>query len=117
MSLGIVKLVVVVNKMDESSVKWSKDRYKEIQEALSPFIQNCGYNLQTDVQWVPVSGLTGANIKDPVPTTTCNWYNGPSLIDIIDNLALPHRDPNGPIRIPILDKMKDRGVVVFGKIE
>jgi len=26
-SLGMQKLVVVVNKMDEASVKWSKDRY------------------------------------------------------------------------------------------
>jgi peptide chain release factor subunit 3 len=38
-------------------------------------------------------------------------------LDILDNLELPPRDPNGPIRIPILDKMKDRGVVVFGKVE
>ena len=27
------------------------------------------------------------------------------------------RDPNGPIRVPVLDRMKDRGIVVFGKVE
>lgn len=37
-SLGIYKLVVVVNKMDEPSVKWSKDRYNEIITALKPFL-------------------------------------------------------------------------------
>ena len=69
------------------------------------------------MKWVPVSGLTGDNIVEVVSPTTCNWYTGPTLIDIIDNIELPHRDPNGPIRIPILDKMKDRGVVIFGKVE
>jgi peptide chain release factor subunit 3 len=38
-SLGIQKLIVLINKMDESSVKWSKDRYNEIITALTPFIQ------------------------------------------------------------------------------
>jgi peptide chain release factor subunit 3 len=37
-SLGIHKLVVVVNKMDEPSVKWSKDRFTEILSSLKPFI-------------------------------------------------------------------------------
>ena len=37
-SLGIHKLVVAVNKMDEASVKWSKDRYSEIVRDLKPFI-------------------------------------------------------------------------------
>jgi peptide chain release factor subunit 3 len=52
-----------------------------------------------------------------VNKNVCNWYNGPALIDILDGLELPKRDPTGPIRVPILDKMKDRGIVVFGKIE
>lgn len=28
-----------------------------------------------------------------------------------------HRNNAGAIRIPILDKMRDRGAIVFGKIE
>ena len=36
---------------------------------------------------------------------------------MLDKLQPPQRDPNGPIRIPILDKMKDRGVIAFGKVE
>jgi len=116
-SLGIQKLVVVVNKMDESTVKWSKDRYTEIKDQLTPFISQCGYDPIKDVSWIPVSGLSGENLKDTVPQTTCNWYKGPSFMDLINTLDLPARDPNGPLRIPLLDKMKDRGVVVFGKIE
>ena len=37
-SLGIYKLVIVINKMDEPTVKWSKDRYNEIVTALKPFL-------------------------------------------------------------------------------
>jgi peptide chain release factor subunit 3 len=103
--------------MDESSVKWSRDRYDEIKNNLSPFIENCGFNLERDTVWIPVSGLSGDNLKDVVDKKVCNWYNGPALIDILDDLELPKRDPTGPIRIPILDKMKDRGIVVFGKVE
>ena len=32
-------------------------------------------------------------------------------------MEVPPRDPEGPLRIPILDKMRDRGTVIFGKVE
>jgi peptide chain release factor subunit 3 len=103
--------------MDESTVKWSKDRYEEIRTCLTPFISSCGFDAEKDIFWVPVSGITADNLKDKVDKKVCNWYNGPTLLEILDDLELPKRDPNGPIRIPILDKMKDRGIVVFGKVE
>lgn len=116
-SLGIYKLVIAVNKMDEASVKWSKDRYSEIIAALKPFLQGCGYDPEKDCSFVPISGLSGDNIKESVSKSTCNWYSGPTLLQILDDLEVPPRDPEGPLRIPILDKMKDRGTVVFGKVE
>lgn len=116
-SLGMQKLIIVVNKMDESSVKWSKERYEEIKEALTPFLGTAGFDVEKDVFWLPVSGISGDNIKDRVDKKVCNWYNGPSLIEILDDLEIAKRDPEGPIRIPILDKMKDRGIVIFGKVE
>lgn len=116
-SLGIYKLVVVVNKMDEPSVKWSKERFTEIVTSLKPFLTSTGYDAEKDIVFVPVSGLNGTNIKDPMPDGICNWYQGPTLVELLDNLEVPPRDPEGPLRIPILDKMKDRGTVVFGKVE
>jgi len=73
-SLGIYKLIVVVNKMDEPSVKWSADRYNEIVTALRPFLMQSGYNPDTDCVFVPVSGLCGDNIVKPAEKNTCNWY-------------------------------------------
>lgn len=84
---------------------------------MKPFVAQCGYDPEKDVVFVPISGLNGDNIKEPVAKTVCNWYQGPTLIEILDNLEIPPRDANGPLRIPILDKMRDRGTVVFGKVE
>lgn len=52
---------------------------------------------------MPISGLTGANLLNHVGDK-CPWYTGPTFIEIIDNMAIEQRDPNGPLRIPILDK-------------
>jgi len=62
-SLGVQKLVIVINKMDDA--KWSKARYDEIQKGLKPFLNKTGYT-DDDLIWVPIAGLTGANILEPV---------------------------------------------------
>jgi peptide chain release factor subunit 3 len=46
-TLGIQKLIVLVNKMDEPGVKWAKERFDEIEGKLSPFLKKCGFNLKT----------------------------------------------------------------------
>lgn len=71
-SLGVQKIVVVVNKMDDHSVGWSETRWKEIQTNLLPFLNKSGYK-DSDVFFVPISGLTGDNILNPVGDK-CSWY-------------------------------------------
>ena len=84
---------------------------------MSPFLLQCGYTAD-DIFWVPISGLTGANIVEPVASDVCSWYQGPTLIDILDNLPVEPRNGEAPVRIPVLDKMKDGPrTVVFGKVE
>ena len=59
-SLGVVKLIVVINKMDQ--VEWKQARFEQIQVRLSPFLQNnCRFDVQKDVFWVPISGLFDSN--------------------------------------------------------
>ena len=101
--------------MDDGSVGWSETRWKEIQTNLLPFLNKSGYK-DSDVFFVPISGLTGDNILNPVGDK-CTWYKGPTLMEILDNLPVETRYANGPLRIPILDKMKDSGVIAHGKIE
>ncbi|KAG0295040.1 translation termination factor GTPase eRF3 [Linnemannia gamsii] len=114
---GINKLVVVINKMDDPTVSWSKERYDECVDKLSPFLKSNRYNLKTDVTFMPVSGFTGANIKKGIDPKDCDWYSGPSLLDYLDSIAITDRKLNAPFRMPISEKYKDMGAIVVGKIE
>jgi len=115
-SLGVQKLVVVVNKMDEPTVMWNEDRFNSIRDGLGPFLEKSGYPAK-DVFYVPISGLTGANIVKMVDPKECAWYKGKTLMNILDDLPVEKRDPQGPLRIPVLDKVKDQGIIAHGKIE
>lgn len=115
-TLGVSKLIVAVNKMDEPSVQWAESRWQEIQDKLTPFLKKSGYKSK-HVQYVPISGLNGANVKDPVGKEVCPWYEGPTLLQVLDDMKLPHRDATKPVRVPVLDRIIDRGVVALGKVE
>ncbi|KAG0069748.1 translation termination factor GTPase eRF3, partial [Podila epicladia] len=114
---GVNKLIVVINKMDDPTVQWSKERYDECVSKLSPFLKANGYNMKTDVMFMPVSGYTGANIKKGIDPKDATWYKGPSLLDYLDSLKIADRKLSAPLRMPISEKYKDMGTVVVGKIE
>ncbi|KAG0361598.1 P-loop containing nucleoside triphosphate hydrolase protein [Gamsiella multidivaricata] len=114
---GVNKLVVVINKMDDPTVNWSKERYDECVEKLSPFLKSNRYNLKGDVVFMPVSGYTGANIKSKVDPKDCDWYSGPTLLERLDTIHMTDRKLNAPFRMPISEKYKDMGTIVVGKIE
>ncbi|CAO3647378.1 unnamed protein product [Cunninghamella blakesleeana] len=112
---GISKMIVVINKMDDPTVKWDKSRYDEILGKLTPFLKQTGYNPKTDVVFMPVSGFTGANIRDRAKD--CPWYDGPSLLEYLDNMKTLDRKINAPLMIPVAEKYKDMGTIIVGKIE
>ena len=117
-TLGVHKLVVLVNKMDESTVKWSKSRFEDIQKALKPFLRkHCGFKLRKDVEWLPMSGLTAQNLKEKVDPKICPWNESPPLLSVLENINIDGRDEKGELRVPILDKYVDRGVIAMGKVE
>jgi peptide chain release factor subunit 3 len=115
--LGVSKLIVVVNKMDDPTVKWSKERWDEINTKINPFLKSCGYNVAKDVTYVPISGLYGTNMKTKVTADVCPWYEGKSFFDTLDDLDPLDRNPDAPFRLPVLDKHKDMGTIVMGKTE
>jgi peptide chain release factor subunit 3 len=121
-TLGVAKLVVAVNKMDDPSVveedgSWSQSRYDEVLSGLTPFLKACGYNTKRDVVFLPMSGLHGHNIKDSPPSKICPWYKGPTLFGVLDSVEMPARDPLAPFRLSIIDKYRDMGTIVMGKSE
>lgn len=117
-SAGVSQLIVIVNKMDHDTVKWSKARFDEIKYKLGAFLgMACKYS-PDNIHWIPVSGLLGTNIKEKVDKSICDWYQGESLLTLLDILPVPGRDHNGPLRIPIFEKVREQeDCLVLGKIE
>jgi peptide chain release factor subunit 3 len=75
---GVNKLIVVINKMDDPTVNWSEERYKECSTKLAQFLKGTGYN-KNDVFFMPIAAQLGDGIKNRVPKAKCSWYDGPSL--------------------------------------
>lgn len=40
---GVRNLIVVVNKMDDSTVNWDQNRFDEITQKLTPFLRQTGF--------------------------------------------------------------------------
>ncbi|KAF2742782.1 hypothetical protein M011DRAFT_481404 [Sporormia fimetaria CBS 119925] len=114
---GVNKLVVVVNKMDDPTVNWDHERYKECTTKLLQFLKGLGYNPKTDVFVMPISAQTMVGIKDRVPKDVAPWYDGPSLLEYLDNMQALERKLNAPFMMPIAAKYRDLGTMVEGKIE
>jgi len=64
---GVNKILIVVNKMDDPTVEWSEDRFKECTTKVVAFLKGLGYNPKTDISMMPVSAQTFTGIKDRVP--------------------------------------------------
>ena len=127
-TLGVSYLVVVINKMDDSSVNWEKTRYDECVNKLRPFLKRCGFKIKKEVKFMPISGLSGANVQDEVDPKLCPWWSecvksgennttDSTLIGLLDNLQIKGRDATAPLRLPVLDRYTDRGTIAMGKVE
>mmetsp|Transcript_19036 Transcript_19036/g.45981 ORF Transcript_19036/g.45981 Transcript_19036/m.45981 type:complete len:599 (+) Transcript_19036:219-2015(+) len=127
-TLGVSFLVVVVNKMDDPTVNWSKTRYDECVTKLRPFLKGCGFTIKREVKFIPISGLAGSNVKEEVDPSICPWWkecwttganntSAPTLLGLLDSVEIQGRDPKAPLRIPILDRYVDRGTIAMGKVE
>lgn len=115
-TLGVNQLIVAVNKMDTTSPAWNKDRYEEIKNEMTSFLKKVGY--KTDgMHFVPISGLNGDNLKaksDKMP-----WYTGLTLLEAIDNLEVPPKPVDKPLRIPVenIYTIQGVGTVPVGRVE
>jgi len=54
-----------------------------------------------------MAGLKNENINKKLPEGVAPWYKGPTLLELLDKAPTPSRDEKGPLRIPILDSMKE----------
>jgi len=115
-TLGVKQMIVAVNKMDDKTVKYSKDRYEEIKKEVSSYLKKVGYNPEK-VPFVPISGWVGDNMVDG--SENMPWYKGTTLIATLDTLEPPKRPVDKPLRLPLQDVYKIGGIgtVPVGRVE
>lgn len=72
----------------------------------------------SDVSYIPVSGLTGENLTKS--SNKMSWYQGSTLVDAINQLKPPQRLIDKPFRMAASDVFKPNtgsGIAVAGRIE
>lgn len=101
------------------NVGWSQDRFNEIKDKLKIFLKQVGYK-ESDVKYIPCSGLVGENITEgPTDDKLKAWYQGPTLLQRIDEFSAPERAIAKPLRLTVTDVFKGLtgGFCVAGLIE
>jgi elongation factor 1-alpha len=115
-TLGVKQMICCVNKMDDKSVNFSEDRYKEIMNEVSGFLKKIGYNPEK-IPFIPISGWNGDNMLERSPNMP--WWKGPTLLEALDAIVPPKRPVDKPLRIPLQDVYKIGGIgtVPVGRVE
>jgi len=128
-TLGVKQLIVGINKMDSTEPPFSEARYKEIQKEVSTYIKKIGYNPDC-VPFVPISGWHGDNMLEAsdkmkwfkewsVVKADKKTYSGCTLLEALDNVDVPKRPSDRPLRLPLQDVYKIGGIgtVPVGRVE
>ncbi len=112
--LGVEQLVVAVNKMDLKD--YSESRYKEVKDETTDLLKNIGFN-PDEVPFVPIASLKGDNVVEK--SDNLSWYDGSTLLNIMDNFDEPEKPIDLPLRMPIQDvyNITGIGVVPVGRVE
>jgi len=115
-TMGVKQMIVAVNKMDDSSVKYSQKRFDEIKSELTIYLKKVGYN-PDKIPFIPISGWEGDNMLEA--SENMPWYKGNTLIDALDALNPPKRPSEKPLRLPLQDVYKIGGIgtVPVGRVE
>jgi sulfate adenylyltransferase subunit 1 len=92
--LGIPHLVVAVNKMD--LVGYRAEAFEAIVDDFLAFAERSGI---TDVRFVPMSALEGDMVVDR--GHRLGWYDGPTLLQILETAELPASLASAPFRFPV----------------
>jgi len=102
------------------TVKWSKNKFDQIKEALEPELLKFGF-LRSNIQFIPVSaGLNEQNISKAAQV---DWYHGKHLVDALDHSAKIRENfkkdtSNENLKIEVFGIQKEKGnVVVSVKIK
>jgi len=127
--LGVEQILCGINKMDDKSVGYKQDRFKEIKSEVSKMLTKIGFKTKK-IPFIPMSGWQGDNLT--TKSENMDWYKGwkvkPkkkevegwTLLDALnDVVSCPKRPKKKPFRMPVSGVYKIKGVgdVITGRIE
>jgi bifunctional enzyme CysN/CysC len=103
--MGVTKIAVVVNKLD--GVGYDEHVFRKIQEGLKETLDRLEI---TNIQFVPVSALAGDNVV--FGSENMPWYNGPTLLEYIQEWDVVERGENLPrLNVQMISRAENfRGV-------
>ena len=109
--MGVTKIAVVVNKLDGAG--YSQQVFEDVQKGLGETISRLEI---TKIQFIPLSALAGDNVV--YPSEKMSWYQGPTLLEYIQEWDLEESEDNLPrLGVQVISRAKNfRGVAgtVFG---
>ncbi|KPN30348.1 elongation factor Tu [Halolamina pelagica] len=113
-TLGINELIIGINKMD--LVDYSEDSYKEVISEVTDLLNQVQFATD-DTTFIPISAFEGDNIAEESDETA--WYDGPTLLEALNDLPEPEPPTDAPLRLPIQDvyTISGIGTVPVGRIE
>ena len=113
-TLGIGELLVAVNKMD--LVDYEESRYKEVVAEVKELLKQVQFQTE-DASFIPVSAFEGDNVEELSDNTS--WYDGPTVLEALNNLPEPEPPTDAPLRLPIQDvyTISGIGTVPVGRVE
>ncbi|RQO62365.1 sulfate adenylyltransferase [Paucibacter sp. KBW04] len=97
--LRVPSIVFAVNKLD--AVAQPGPAFEAVSKALRAFAEQAGISITAIV---PVSALRGDNVTQPLDA---DWYNGPSLLQVLESLPGVQERVEGQVLIPVQYVAKD----------
>ena len=95
--LGVPHVLVAVNKMD--LVGYDEAVFEKIRADFTAFFDELGDLRPANIYFVPVSALTGDNVVHP--TTAMPWYDGPSLLQLLESVPAVDAKTDAPFRLAV----------------
>lgn len=92
--LGIRHVIVAVNKID--LVGFDRAVFEHVRKEYDGIAKRLGL---TDVRYIPISALEGDNVVRSSERTP--WYDGPPLLELLENLPADRSDASLPLRYPV----------------
>ena len=92
--LGIKKVVLAINKMDE--VGFRQETFDAVLKHYREFAKQIGF---ADIVAIPISALKGDNVTEASPHTP--WYRGPALLEYLDSVEIGEELQSRPFRMPV----------------